>query len=218
MSKKALFKLFDLSGLLIFPILSLLYTWLNTHPREAVNISMPIDDKIPFLSVFIVPYIIWYAFIFGYLFIFWHKNSALYWKTIWSIALGEIICFAIYYFFQTTVPRPSVEGKGMLSALVMLIYSNDEPFNCFPSIHVLTTSLIMMTSFHFKKTGAVRKWTIHTIGALIILSTLFVKQHVFLDLVGGLLIAAGMHAIFFKVTLPSFKVAREKSKQDYQAF
>ncbi|ALC90372.1 phosphoesterase [Bacillus sp. FJAT-18017] len=184
--------------LLVIPVLGLIYQFLNTHPTDAVQISTALDGYIPFLPIFIIPYILWYAYVFLYLVYFCFKDTKVYLKTIILIVVGELICFAIYFFFQTTVPRPQVQGDGILIDLVKLIYLNDRPFNCFPSIHVLTTFAIMLGSLHIKEKHPVTILFIHILGSLIIISTLFVKQHVIPDMIGSMFLVTFLYGILFE--------------------
>ena len=185
--------------LLVMPFLGLIYTILNESQRKASQIPLPIDQEIPFVSAFVVPYIIWYAFIFGYLVYFCFKDTDVYVKTLITIVIGELICFVIYFFFQTTVPRPTIEGNGIFVMLVKYIYAHDQPVNCFPSIHVLTTYAIMLASFHIKNKHKWNTYFIHLIGSLIILSTLFIKQHVILDMVASMFLVAFIYGTVFEL-------------------
>ena len=185
--------------LLVMPVLGFIYTILNENPRRASQIPLPIDQEIPFVTAFVVPYIIWYAFILGYLVYFCFKDTDVYIKTLITIVIGELICFVIYFFFQTTVPRPTIEGNGFFVMLVKYIYAHDQPVNCFPSIHVLTTYAIMLASFHIKNKHKWNTYFIHTMGSLIILSTLFIKQHVILDMVASMFLVAFIYGTVFEL-------------------
>ncbi|MFE7061692.1 phosphatase PAP2 family protein [Sutcliffiella sp. NPDC057660] len=185
--------------LLVMPLLGFIYTILNERPRKATQIPLPIDHDIPFIVAFVVPYIIWYVFVFGYLVYFCFKDTDVYVKTLLTIVIGELICFIIYFFFQTTVPRPTVEGNGLFVMLVKYIYAHDRPVNCFPSIHVLTTYAIMLASFHIKNKHNLNKYFIHIMGSLIILSTIFIKQHVVLDMVASMFMVAFIYGTVFAI-------------------
>lgn len=185
--------------LLIMPVLGYMYQLLNTHPRNAVTVATSLDNEIPFVPIFIVPYVLWYVFIFGYLVYFCFKDKNVYLKTLTTIVVGELICFVIYFFFQTTVPRPQLQGEGILIDLVTLIYANDRPYNCFPSIHVLTTFAIMMGSLHIKNKHTFHRMFIPIIGSSIIISTLFVKQHYLLDMIGSMFLVSFLYGIIFEV-------------------
>lgn len=192
--KKAPFLLF----LLIFPLLAQIYEFLNNKEGNAVDLSTKFDQNIPFLSIFIIPYIVWYGYIFCYLIYFCFKDTKVYLKTLLMIVIGEIICFFIYFNFQTTVQRPFVAGDNAIIHIVQWIYKNDEPVNCFPSIHVLTTFTIMLASLHLRKKHFMNSICIHLIGTLIIISTLFVKQHVILDLVGSVFLVTFLYGVTFE--------------------
>ena len=103
------------------------------------------------------------------------------------------MCFIVYFFFQTTVPRPKLVGNDILTNIVRFVYNSDNPFNCFPSIHVLF-SYVMIKGV--KKSGSKNLMVngiICLISLLIILSTQFIKQHVILDLIFAILLAEGIY-------------------------
>jgi membrane-associated phospholipid phosphatase len=70
------------------------------------------------------------------------------------------------------------------------VYAGDNPYNDFPSLH---TSLSTLVAFHWfrvdRRLGiAVAIWT-----ALIVASTVLIKQHNVADVAGGLLLAYGAY-------------------------
>lgn len=98
-----------------------------------------------------------------------------------TLCLCYVVTFIIYYFFQTTVARPLVTGEDIFSKLILFTYNSDEPYNCFPSIHVITAYLAMKG---INATDAIKviKLPVNVMGFLIIISTEFVKQHVIMDI------------------------------------
>ncbi|MFL6557831.1 MAG: phosphatase PAP2 family protein [Bacillus sp. (in: firmicutes)] len=206
--KKAPYLLF----MLVIPLLAKIYELLNTRSHKAADLATSIDQAIPFLSIFIIPYILWYAYIFCYLVYICFKDTRVYLKTLIMIVVGELICFVIYFFFQTTVPRPTIAGDNLLNNLVQWIYTNDRPFNCFPSIHVLTTFAIMLASLHIKNKHLITNLFIHVTGSLIIISTLFIKQHVIFDMVGSMFLVSFLYGISFEFL--TFRVF-QKSESAY---
>ncbi|MBO0960222.1 inositol phosphorylceramide synthase [Neobacillus sp. MM2021_6] len=198
--------------LLVIPLLASVYQFLNTRSHKAVDISTSIDQAIPFLPIFIIPYILWYAYIFCYLIYFCFKDTKVYLKTLLLIVIAELICFVIYFFFQTTVPRPVLVGDHILTQLVQWIYTKDRPFNCFPSIHVLTTFAVMLASLHIKNKHLLNTLCIHFLGSCIIISTLFVKQHVIFDMIGSMFLVTFLYGIAFE--LLTFRM-KEKSETVY---
>ncbi|MBU3179546.1 inositol phosphorylceramide synthase, partial [Clostridium estertheticum] len=84
-------------------------------------------------------------------------------------------------FFQTTIIRPIVTGNDILSKMILFTYNSDKPYNCFPSIHVITSYLAVkgINATDAKKSI---KIPVNIIGFLIIISTEFVKQHLIMDI------------------------------------
>ncbi|MFC0301993.1 phosphatase PAP2 family protein [Virgibacillus soli] len=197
--------------LLVFPILGIVYNYINDLPSKATNIAIPIDDYIPFVPIFVIPYILWYAFVFCYLIYFWYKNTRVYIHSIVTIVIAEIICFLCYIFFQTTVTRPELVGNGFFFDLVRNIYANDAPLNCFPSIHVLTTFMIMIGSIHIKKKHILNTIFIQTMGLSIILSTVLIKQHVILDVIASILIVSVIYSTLVFISMKR-KTAKSSNK------
>ena len=198
--KKYLLKAPYLLLLTVWPVMGLIYQVLNEHPQKPADISTSLDHNIPFIPVFIIPYIIWYAYMFVYLVYFCFKDTRVFIKTLIMIVLAELVCFTIYFFFQTTVPRPNPQGNTLMIQLVKMIYANDQPYNCFPSIHVLTTFSIMLGSLNLQNKHLLNTISIHLIGSLIIISTLFVKQHVILDMIGSMFLITFIYGIVFEIS------------------
>ncbi|WP_459501713.1 phosphatase PAP2 family protein [Bacillus sp. C1] len=193
MKKYKLSSFLPLSYILLLVLVSPLYDVLNKSGTHAVNVTTVIDDWIPFVKAFIIPYLLWFPYLYGALIYYCFANRKQYYITLSGVILGKLACFSIYYFWQTTVPRPTVVGTDVFSSLVRYIYSIDQPVNCFPSIHVLTTFVIMLAAY---KRREQHKWEYSILtffGTLIILSTLFTKQHAFLDAVSGIALASTLY-------------------------
>ncbi|MFD1175142.1 phosphatase PAP2 family protein [Paenibacillus puldeungensis] len=171
---------------LVIPVLNLLYAPLNHGKGTVSSLMTDLDKQIPFIPAFIVPYLLWYPFIIIMLIIFCANNKRVYYRTLLTQCLGLISCYLIYVLFQTTVPRPSIPDYGVLYKLVGFVYNTDEPFNCFPSIHVLTSYLMIKGVSlcpHFSK---LVRLVVFACSWSIICSTFFVKQHVLLDAAGAI--------------------------------
>lgn len=187
-----------LSLMLIFPLLHLIYKFLNAPHGKVHNLFTAFDISIPFVKVFIVPYIIWYIFTYIMFFYIYLKNKKIYLRTLITYATCLILSYSIFYFFQTTVPRPNLVGNDIFTNLVRLIYRLDKPFNCFPSIHVLSCYLIIKSINLLETQNNFIKSLIYFICTLIILSTLFVKQHVLLDILCAILLVEVVKKPIFK--------------------
>ncbi|MCB2313119.1 phosphatase PAP2 family protein [Clostridium tagluense] len=180
--------LIALSFMISIAISIIFYKLLNNGDGNINSLVTNLDGTIPFLKIFILPYITWYAYIAIGLIYLCMKNRKKYYISLISLNIGIAICYIIYAVFQTTVPRPIVTNLDILSKLVTIIYKYDNPFNCFPSMHV-TTTYILMKGINHTKNSTIVSLIFNIIGILIIISTQFVKQHVILDLVFAILLS-----------------------------
>lgn len=180
--------------LLSMPIISSLYQLFNRPIGEVRNLTIPFDGQIPLLPQFVIIYHLWYLFLIfniGYLLL---RDKDEFLNAILSINLGNILAYITFFFFQSRVPRPLVAGDGFFENIVRFTYTIDQPYNGFPSIHVLTTTVMMIA---LSRMDIPKSYKVGSLffGLLIILSTVFVKQHVVLDILGGLIYAGASYAI-----------------------
>lgn len=179
-----------LSFSLMIPLVSILYPILNRYRGELNVVKIPIDDMIPFSKIFILPYVSWYPFVAAFIIVLCFLDKERYFKLVISLTLGMLTCYAIYYFFPTYVERPFVQGKDFLSNLVLWLYRRDNPYNCWPSIHVLNSFLVGIYIIGSPKVSIFWKYICGIIALLIILATVFLKQHYFLDIVAAVVLGS----------------------------
>ncbi|KOA18799.1 PAP2 superfamily protein [Clostridium homopropionicum DSM 5847] len=179
---------FRVSFAFIIPMISILYPILNRYRGIVYVQKLPIDNIIPFLKVFILPYVSWYPYVAIFLIVLCLVDKDNYFKLVGGLCIGMLTCYLIYFFYPTYVQRPSVEDKDIFDKIVLWVYERDNPFNCWPSIHVLNAYLVALyTSISDKLSSFIKSISI-TISTLIILSTMFVKQHYLSDVIAGLLL------------------------------
>ena len=172
--------------LVVLLLLASAYFALN-KPRGPVHIlETTVDDWIPLIPAFIFPYISLYALLALSLWRFWKADI----RVFKLAALAVFIDFALSYlcdlFFHTGIERPVITGSDISSDVLRWVYSVDEPFNAFPSLH---TSLSALCALLWRKAGS-NIWIIVLLWAvLIIASTVLVKQHYIVDVFGGMAVA-----------------------------
>ncbi|MDO7904793.1 phosphatase PAP2 family protein [Paenibacillus sp. JX-17] len=168
------------------PLLNIFYGVLNRLKDHVYSFAISLDQMLPFVPFFIIFYALWYPFVTAALIALAFKNRNVYFQTLIGLCGGLVISYICFALFQSTIERPNIANeKGLLYWMVDFIYSTDRPYNCFPSIHVLSSYLILRGTSVF---GSM-KWAIASmISTLIIVSTLLVKQHVLVDVAGGILV------------------------------
>lgn len=195
-----------LCWLLAIPVLNVFYGLLNHGGADTARLVTEWDRLIPFMPVFIIPYLIWYPYVFFMFVVFFKKDRQVYYRSLTLTCIGLAVCYCIFYLFQTTLPRPDIGEGGILNSLVGFVYATDSPYNCFPSIHVLTSHIVLKAAYQCilsrraTTAAGLISWSI-------IVSTLFVKQHVIMDVLGGILLS---EMLFFLIGRRLF---RESGKE-----
>ncbi len=82
--------------------------------------------------------------------------------------------------------------------MVMNVYAGDNAYNDFPSLH---TSLSTILAIHWVKANKPLGIVLSVWTALIVASTLLVKQHYIADLVFGLALAFGAAVLFIRIII-----------------
>ena len=152
------------------------------------SLALPVDDRIPFFAPFIIFYILAYVqWIANYLLIAREGKDFCY-HFVYGDVISKLFCLVFFLFLPTTLVRPEVTGNGICERLVRLIYQMDAPVNLFPSIHCLESWCCIHAAFCMKKTP---RWYLPltiVMSLCVFASTLLVKQHVCIDVFGGILV------------------------------
>lgn len=180
-------KFIDLIWLLIIPIINVNYFLASVVSDNGISLTTSLDRKIPFNAFFILPYIYWYVFVVLGFILIMRKDRERYIRCLIATTIGMCVSYVFFYVFPTEISRPVVNDSNILNKLVNMIYYNDRPVNCFPSLHVLNTYLIM----RYTKIDDSKRIFSYTqiVGILIILSTVFIKQHFVYDILGSIIIS-----------------------------
>jgi len=196
--------------MLIFPVLGAIYAWVNKPVGTVRLLTTPWDDAIPFVKVFALPYSIWIVYIYVCIVYFFRKDIRVYYHSLVTYTLCALTCYWIYSVFQTTVPRPELIGNDVFTRLVAYIYRRDQPFNCFPSIHVFSSYMVFRLLLSSGFRNKLNMTLIGGMSTLIILSTLFIKQHAIADAVAGILL---VEVVFSVILLAERYLVRSRSER-----
>lgn len=159
-----------------------------THGFKHYDFSLPVDAEIPFIPAFSVIYLLAYVQWILCFILIARENRDYCCKTFSGEIISKLICMTLFILIPTTMVRANITSNDFFSDLTGLIYRADTPDNLFPSIHCLESWLCFRTSLEMKKTG---KWYIYTnliFSVLVFASTVFVRQHVVLDIIAGILV------------------------------
>lgn len=176
-----------LFGVFIFQ--SLIYFITKLFQNNPVYLNNVIDDRIPFIPSFVVFYVMWYLFLILIPLLILKYNKKVFDKYIVVSIVYAILEGIIFILFPTTMNRQPLVVTDISTWIVDIIYKVDTPVcNLFPSAHCAFSILFIISVLDVKEVKKEYKILIIISSLLIILSTLFIKQHVTLDVLGALLI------------------------------
>ena len=179
---------------------SKIYDPLN-HGPAVLHLRTPLDDALPLIPLFVIPYDSLEPLIYFSLIVFLVFRTRIFQSAALSLIVAMLVSYAVYFFLQTEVLRPVVSGSDTLSRMIRDVYAGDNPYNDFPSLHTSLSTIIAIAWWRTdRRLGIVAgAWT-----ALIVASTVFVKQHYVADVAAGLLLAWGASWLSKKI-LPAEK-------------
>lgn len=161
---------------------------------------MPLDDHIPFAEAFVVPYCLWYPYLIATGLLLMIKDRDNFLKYMYFIMAG----FTASLLFCLIVPngqnlRPdSFERDNIFTVLLSLIYAADTNTNVFPSMHIIGCIAGTVAAFHSRCMVKLR-WPSLILALLISASTVLIKQHSFLDIIGGVAFGAVLYILIYIV-------------------
>lgn len=173
---------------IVFDLLVFYATRPITAGWHHYDISVALDAKIPFIPAFIVIYILSYVqWGLGFLTV-GRESRDFCFRYIFASLVSRFICLIIFIVLPTAMTRPDVPGKDIFSWMTSFIYSVDTPDNLFPSIHCVESTFFAYTVFRSRKVKPALKWINLFFTVSVYFAVLFVKQHLVLDVIAGIII------------------------------
>lgn len=188
-----------------------------TDTSEFNLIYSSLDDRIPFMEIFVIPYFLWFLFIFATVAYFFLTSRQDFYKVCAYLFIGMTICLIIYTIWpnghKLRVDLDSLGRSNILINILGRLYSFDTATNVFPSIHVFNSIGAMIAIYKNEQLRKI-KWLqaaslILTVS--ICLSTVFLKQHSILDIFGGLALAVVMYLLVY---VPAWDKIFKPAKQE----
>ena len=182
-------------------------TWFNyieaNRASQYTVIHMNIDDKIPFVEYFIVPYYMWFVYVIevvGYLMV---KDKDGYYRNFIFLSFGMTVFLVISTLFPNIQHlRPYIMPRDNVFAhMVKHLYSIDTPTNLWPSIHVYNSIGAYFGVIHNEKLRHNRfiNYGSLTLSILIIMSTVFLKQHSMFDVMTAFIMATVVYVFVYRL-------------------
>tara|TARA_R110002020_G_scaffold66563_17_gene175006 strand:- start:184 stop:813 length:630 start_codon:yes stop_codon:yes gene_type:complete len=170
------------------------------------------DESIPF-----IPWTVWIyhsiiPVMVGTMFLL-VRTRRLFFTVFWACVATTIIINIFYILFPSFYPRPDVVVNSLTDELVALSYEIDNSSNTFPSGHVAFAWLMFWGAWFSRKAretlGLKKLYLLWALG--LSLSTLTLKMHYVIDVIGGFAVAT------FSFFLIKLLIKRRSSYRDSSA-
>lgn len=162
-----------------------------------------LDTLLPLVPGFIVFYMLGYFFVFAPCFVVRERHA--FRAAIVAFCACMAVGFVVFRYFPIEMQKTYATGDDWFSKLAYFQQSKDTAYNNFPSLHVgLNVYAYALIVWQSKRISPV--WLV--LPLLIIISTLLVKQHLVIDVLGGLVLATGAFLLFRRIERSSSTVCR----------
>ena len=164
-------------------------------PKDVHLIHCALDDRIPNMAIFIYPYVSWFPYILVCAALaIKNLDDRQFKKAVLVLTTGMNIFLLISYVWPTGLDlRESIvyDLHTLSGNLLKFVQTLDTPKSVFPSMHVYVTLLLQYTLEMQKKLiPAWGIWVGRVLAVLIVLSTMFTKQHSAVDVTAAIVMFA----------------------------
>ena len=164
-------------------------------------IHSPLDDLLPFCEFFLIPYVVWYAFLVGiqvYTF-FWRPEA--FRRFIYFAALTYTTAIVIYMIYPNCQQGRPLEfaRDNFLTDIARILYTVDTSTNVCPSIHVIGTLGVLFATWDCPKLRNAKWQSFFWIWTVLIsISTVVLKQHSVIDIFAAIPVCVIGYWIIYK--------------------
>ncbi len=200
------------------------FMWLESRadlPYHVIHVRL--DDMIPFVEYFIVPYLLWFAYVaVVFVYLFFKSRREFYQYCIFLFTGMTLFLIVSTIYPNGHLLRPSgFERNNIFTLVVSLLYQIDTATNIFPSLHVFNSIAAHRAVANNQSLGKNR--LIHgasfVLMVSIILATMFLKQHSVLDVVSGILLGLLMDQLVYRTDYSAVRAGwgRKRKPQTEEA-
>lgn len=178
----------------IMVLLAAVYSYepINHSTNNLHVLQTPLDRALPVVPIFALAYLSYVPFLAITILLL----VTLKWEQFKVFALALVIASLaadlVYIVFQTYVARPAIAGNDLGSMLVRFVYTQDQPYNAFPSLHTTGSVLCGMAYFAWKRPLG---WLTLPLVISIVASTVLIRQHYLADVASGLALALASYYV-----------------------
>ena len=177
--------------------------------------ELPIDSQIPLVPWFVYFYFLTFPLaLLAYFYLAYANKKELY-NLFLTLCISWAISGIFYLCWQTEMVKPALEPTNFTNKFVLWTWGSTNPINCFPSQHCyMAIAMVIACCTAGKKMNIFYKIFTVIMAVMIVLSTVFLRQHFLLDFVGSFVI---MVPTYLTVRLCKFgQWAKRKTYKKYK--
>lgn len=195
--------------LALYQLHSYLYNYVGTHAvADNFNLMTAFDHLFPFVPWMVYPYMSLYLGVFLAA-VFLKKRNFM--NFVGMLVFTELLTYPVFYFFPAVYPMPHFEANNFTTRFLQWCFQADVHNNTFPSLHV---SLALGTALIINKANRKAGLVALVWAVVVAFSTVLVKKHFFIDILGGMLVAQLAYSIAVKNELAEWFL--QKAEQSWR--
>lgn len=191
--KKILYVVVTLLPMAIYMVIYMpTFFWVESlEPAGGFHfIHTAIDDLIPVVEVFIIPYALWLPYLVIGMIAIAIRSRKLSRKTSYMLMAGMTLFIVISLVYPNALElRAAIpDRQNIFMDLIKYLHSIDTPTDVLPSLHVYDAIVVaagLHLTFRDKKVMLVLS---DILTVLIVLSTMFIKQHSIIDVISAIIL------------------------------
>lgn len=214
LKKKILYVLVTLLPMAIYMVIYMpVFFWVESlSPAGGFNIiHTAVDDMIPVVEIFIIPYILWLPYLCAGMIAIAIRSRFLSRKTAYMLMTGMTLFVVISIVYPNALElRDAIPDRSnIFMDLINYLHAIDTPTDVFPSLHVYD-ALVVAAGLHLTfKDKKIMLILSDILTVLIVLSTMFIKQHSIIDVIGAFVMFAVVFILVCFVIKPVNKMPQK---------
>ena len=198
------------------------FMWLESRsnlPYHVIHVKL--DDMIPFVEYFIVPYLLWFVYVAAVFVYLFFKNR----REFYQYCIFLFTGMTLFLIVSTLYPnghllRPNTFARNnIFTFAVQILYQADTATNIFPSLHVynsIAAHRAVVNSETLAGNRLIRGGSF-VLMVSIILATMFLKQHSVLDVISGILLGLVMEQLVYRTDYSAVRIGWGRKRKPEEA-
>ena len=198
------------------------FMWLESRsnlPYHVIHVKL--DDMIPFVEYFIVPYLLWFVYVAAVFVYLFFKNR----REFYQYCIFLFTGMTLFLIVSTLYPnghllRPNTFARNnIFTFAVQILCQADTATNIFPSLHVYNSIAAHRAVANSETLAGNRliRGGSFVLMVSIILATMFLKQHSVLDVISGILLGLVMEQLVYRTDYSAVRIGWGRKRKPEEA-